>query len=133
MKGYELSDYWVNWSNVVITIYIALLILPYYLSHCNFDFFVNFTYFVNFCKYFCKKLVLTDWLTDWPTDRPTDRLTDWVTCWLISLLTSKAYYAVHRCHITVQSLTCITYGKYMREGIMTVLTPKSGIVNMLLT
>ena len=38
------------------------------------------------------------------------------------------YLTVHRFHARVQSLTCTTYGKYLWENIMTVPTPKSGIL-----
>ena len=39
----------------------------------------------------------------------------------------KFYLAVYRFHARVQTLTCTTYDKYLRENIMAVLTSKSGI------
>ena len=37
---------------------------------------------------------------------------------------SKFYLTSYHFHATVQSLTCTTYGKYLRESIMVVPTPK---------
>ena len=39
----------------------------------------------------------------------------------------KFYLAVYRFYARVQTLTCTTYDKYLRENIMAVLTLKSGI------
>ena len=42
---------------------------------------------------------------------------------LNKLVVCKFYLIVHRFHARAQSLTCTTYGKYLRGSIMTVLTP----------
>ena len=46
---------------------------------------------------------------------------------LNKLVVCKFYHTVHRFHARVQSPTWTTYGKYLQESIMAVLTPKSGI------
>ena len=46
---------------------------------------------------------------------------------LNKLVVCKFYLTVHRFHVSVQSPTCTTYGKYLQESITAVLTPKSGI------
>ena len=43
------------------------------------------------------------------------------------LVICKFYLTLHLFHARPKSLTCTTYGKYLREGIMAVLTPKSVI------
>ena len=43
------------------------------------------------------------------------------------LVHMKFYLAVHHFHARVQSSPCTTYGKYLLESIMAVLTPKSSI------
>ena len=48
---------------------------------------------------------------------------------LSKLVVWKFYLTIRRFHASVQRPTCTTYGKYRRESIMAVLTPKSGIVN----
>ena len=44
------------------------------------------------------------------------------------LVVSKFHLTVHRFHARVQSSTCTTYGKYLRERIMALLTLTSGIM-----
>ena len=46
------------------------------------------------------------------------------------LIVCKFYLIIHHLHARVQSLTCTTYGKYLRESIIVVPTPKSGILIM---
>ena len=48
---------------------------------------------------------------------------------LSKLVVRKFCLTICRFHASVQSPTCTTYGKYRRESIMAVLTPKSSIVN----
>ena len=42
------------------------------------------------------------------------------------------YVTVHRFLARFQSLACTTYGKFLLERIMAVLTPKSGILGLIL-
>ena len=46
---------------------------------------------------------------------------------LDKLAVCKFYLTAHGFHAGVQSPTCTIYGKYLRESIIAVLTPKSGI------
>ena len=43
------------------------------------------------------------------------------------LVVCKFYLTVHRLHARVQNSICTTYGKYLRESKMAMLTLKSGI------
>ena len=46
------------------------------------------------------------------------------------LMSNGKFYLTARCFpARVQSSTCTTYVNYQRENLMTVLTPKSGIIN----